>query len=73
MRSFGRLISASLLCAAIATFVPNAAADPTEMDSDLVAHDEDYAAGKQAVDKKRGNDERFGGTGSRINRKCRFD
>ena len=52
MRSFGRLISACLLWAAIATFIPIAAADPTEMDSDLVARDEDYAAGKQAVDEK---------------------
>jgi Flp pilus assembly protein TadD len=37
---------------AIAALVPIAAADPTEMDSDLVARDEDYAAGKQAADKK---------------------
>jgi Flp pilus assembly protein TadD len=41
-----------LLCVAIAAFVPIAAADPYEADPDLATRDEDYAAGKQAVDKK---------------------
>jgi Flp pilus assembly protein TadD len=52
VRSSVGLTRASLLWVAIAAFVQIAAADPTEMDSDLVARDEDYAAGKQAVDKK---------------------
>jgi Flp pilus assembly protein TadD len=47
-----RTICASLVCAAIAAFVPIAAADPYEADPDLAARDEDYAAGKRAVEKK---------------------
>jgi tetratricopeptide (TPR) repeat protein len=46
------LICASLLCAAIAALAPIAAADPYEADPDLAARDEDYAAGKRAVEKK---------------------
>jgi Flp pilus assembly protein TadD len=46
------LFRASLLCAAIAAFAPVAAADPSETDPDLATRDEDYAAGKRAVEKK---------------------
>lgn len=52
MRCLARLIRASLLVAAIAAFAPFAAADPSETDPDLAARDEDYAAGKRAVEKK---------------------
>jgi Flp pilus assembly protein TadD len=47
-----RLVRASLLLAAIMTIAPIAAADPYEADPDLATRDEDYAAGKQAVDRK---------------------
>jgi Flp pilus assembly protein TadD len=47
-----RTICVSLVCAATAAFVPIAAADPYEADPDLAARDEDYAAGKRAVEKK---------------------
>src|SRR5450755_2704624 len=46
------LFRASLLCAAIAAFAPVAAADPSETDPDLATRDNDYAAGKRAVEKK---------------------
>lgn len=49
------LLRASLLCAVIAViaaFAPLAAADPAETDPDLATRDEDYAAGKGAVEKK---------------------
>ena len=46
------LVRASLLLAAIAAFAPIAAADPAEADPDLATRDEDYAAGKRAVEKK---------------------
>ncbi len=52
MRSFAGIIGASLLLAALAAFVPLAAADPAEADPDLATRDEDYAAGKRAVEKK---------------------
>jgi Flp pilus assembly protein TadD len=52
VRSFTRIIGASLLVAAIAAFAPLAAADPAEADPDLATRDEDYAAGKRAVEKK---------------------
>jgi Flp pilus assembly protein TadD len=52
VRSFAGLTRASLLLAAIAAFAPIAAADPSEADPDLAARDDDYAAGKKAVDKK---------------------
>ena len=45
-----RLISAALVVAALATGA--SLADPTEEASDLVARDADYAAGKQAIEKK---------------------
>jgi tetratricopeptide (TPR) repeat protein len=40
------------LCAAIAALAPIAAADPYEADPDLATRDDDYAAGKRAVEKK---------------------
>jgi Flp pilus assembly protein TadD len=49
---FAGFIRASLLLAAIAAFVPIAAADPYEDDPDLATRDDDYAAGKRAVEKK---------------------
>jgi Flp pilus assembly protein TadD len=49
---FARLICAGLLCAATAAFPPIAAADPDETDPDLAKRDDDYAAGRRAVDKK---------------------
>jgi tetratricopeptide (TPR) repeat protein len=52
VRSFAGLIRASLLLAAIAAFAPIAAADPYEADPDLATRDDDYAAGKQAVERK---------------------
>jgi Flp pilus assembly protein TadD len=45
-------VRAALLCAAIAAFAPVAAADAYEADPDLATRDEDYAAGKKAVDRK---------------------
>ena len=39
-----------LLSAALAAFAAIAAADPYEADPDLAARDEDYAAGRKAVD-----------------------
>ena len=42
----------AILFAAVAVVVPIAAADPTEADPDLATRDDDYAAGKQAVEKK---------------------
>ena len=50
-RSAG-FIRATLLCAAIAALAPIAAADPYEADPDLATRDDDYAAGKRAVEKK---------------------
>jgi Flp pilus assembly protein TadD len=50
--SLARLISAGLLCAATVAFTPIAAADPDETDPDLSKRDEDYAAGKRAVEEK---------------------
>jgi Flp pilus assembly protein TadD len=47
-----RRLRAGLVAAAIAAFAPIAAADPYEADPDLATRDEDYAAGKQAVDRK---------------------
>ena len=46
------LIRASLLLAAIAVFAQVVAADPLEADPDLATRDDDYAAGKRAVEKK---------------------
>ena len=52
MSRLARLISAGLLCAAIAALPPIAAADAVDADPDLAKRDEDYAAGKRAVEKK---------------------
>jgi Flp pilus assembly protein TadD len=52
VRRLAGLARASLLLIAIAAFAPAAAADPAEADPDLAKSDEDYAAGKRAVDKK---------------------
>ena len=52
MSRLAGLVRAGLLCAAIAAFAPIAAADPDEADPDLATRDEDYAAGKRAVEKK---------------------
>jgi Flp pilus assembly protein TadD len=49
---FAEFIAATLLCVAIAVFPPPAAADPYEADPALAKRDEDYAAGKRAVEKK---------------------
>ena len=40
------------MCAVIAALAPIAAADPYEADPDLATRDDDYAAGKRAVEKK---------------------
>ena len=52
MNRFARLVRATLWCAAIAAFAPVAAADPYEADPDLATRDEDYAAGRKAVENK---------------------
>ncbi len=52
MRGFARLVCTGVFAAAIAGFAPIAAADPYEADPDLANRDDDYAAGKQAVDRK---------------------
>ena len=52
MSRFAGLIRAILLFAAIAALAPIAAADPYEEDPDLATRDDDYAAGKRAVEKK---------------------
>ena len=52
MKRFVGLLCTCLLCAGIAAFSTIAAADPDEADPDLAARDEDYAAGKRAVEKK---------------------
>ena len=49
---FAGVVRAGLLGVAIAAFAPVAAADPYEADPDLAARDEDYAAGKKAIDRK---------------------
>jgi Flp pilus assembly protein TadD len=43
---------AVLFSAAIVAFAPLAAADPSETDPNLATRDDDYAAGKKAVDRK---------------------
>ena len=52
MNRLAKLIQISLLCAAIALFLPIAAADPDETDPDLAKRDDDYAAAKRAADSK---------------------
>ena len=51
MNRFARLTRATLLSTAIALSATIAGADPYEADPDLAARDEDYAAGKRAVEK----------------------
>ena len=51
MTGLGRRARAGFLAAAIAAFAPIAAADPYEADPDLATRDEDYAAGRRAVEK----------------------
>jgi len=50
--SIARFIRTGLLAVAIAGLAPIAAADPSETDPDLATRDDDYAAGKRAVEKK---------------------
>jgi Flp pilus assembly protein TadD len=52
LSGFVGLIRATLLCAAIASLTPIAAADPYETDPDLAKRDADYAAAKRAVENK---------------------
>ena len=52
MSGYAGAVRSGLLAAAIAAFVAVAAADPYEADPDLAARDDDYAAGKQAVENK---------------------
>lgn len=52
MKHPARGFRASLLVVAIAAFPAVAIADPYEADPDLATRDEDYAAGKRAVDRK---------------------
>jgi Flp pilus assembly protein TadD len=47
-----RLVRAGLLCAVIGALAPIAAADPNEADPDLASRDEDYAAGRRAIEQK---------------------
>ena len=48
----GRRARAVLVAAAIGAFIPIAAADPYEADPDLATRDEDYAAGRRAMEKE---------------------
>jgi Flp pilus assembly protein TadD len=48
----GRLLRALLVGAAMAASTGGACAEPYEVDPDLAARDEDYAAGKRAVDRQ---------------------
>ncbi len=52
MNRLARSIRAILLCVVVAAFATIAAADPTESDPDLATRDDDYAAGKRAVERK---------------------
>lgn len=52
MTAGSRLARAALLAAAIGAFIPIAAADPYEADPDLATRDEDYAAGRRAMQKE---------------------
>ena len=51
MTGFVRLSVTVMFGAAIAALAPVAAAEPYESDPDLASRDDDYAAGKRAVDK----------------------
>ena len=48
MSGFAGRLRAGLLCAAIAAHAAIAVADPADVDPDLAARDDDYAAGKRA-------------------------
>jgi len=48
----GALLRAALVGATLALAAVGARAEPYEVDPDLAARDEDYAAGKRAVDRK---------------------
>ena len=52
MSGAGRLLRALLVGAAMAASTGGACAEPDEVDPDLAARDEDYAAGKRAVDRQ---------------------
>ena len=52
MSGTGALLRALLVGAAMAMSTAAARAEPYEVDPDLAARDEDYAAGKRAVDRK---------------------
>ena len=52
MSGAGRLLRALLVGAAMAASTGGACAEPYEVDPDLAARDEDYAAGKRAVDRQ---------------------
>ena len=46
------VVRASVLLVVFAAFAPAVTADPAEVDPDLATRDEDYAAGKRAVENK---------------------
>jgi Flp pilus assembly protein TadD len=52
VRLAGALFRAALVGAALAASAAGSFAEPYEVDPDLAARDEDYAAGKRAVDRK---------------------
>ena len=52
MTQAGALLRAALVGATLALAAVGARAEPYEVDPDLAARDEDYAAGKRAVDRK---------------------
>jgi len=52
----GALFRAALVGALLAASAAGALAEPYEVDPDLAARDEDYAAGKRAVDRKDWNE-----------------
>ena len=52
MTRAGALLRAALVGATLALAAVGARAEPYEVDPDLAARDEDYAAGKRAVDRK---------------------
>ena len=52
MTQAGALLRAALVGATLALTAVAARAEPYEVDPDLAARDEDYAAGKRAVDRK---------------------
>ena len=52
MTGAGALLRALLVAATLAASAVSALAEPYEVDPDLAARDEDYAAGKRAVERK---------------------